>query len=424
MNRCIEPLHTAPLDLTKAVWFVRDIVDMDALSRKGVNAVCLPTEATWDELDGKCLANARSVVIASPDGAWRKEAVDELGHIIPGVPRVEIETGYGDARNMAGFAAKHGENGLYNLLRTGREVPACGIINLASVKWTPPRYVALSKIPSLDKAIGGFGEGELSVWTGHRGDGKSTLISQLLLNAIDQGANVFVFSGELKPVTFKSWMLAQAAGPTNVVSKEDPQTGNKYWFASKGIEYNIDRWISERLYIHDLEVRDAFNPDWLLSTMRAARRFYDCSVFLVDNLMALNLPGRDKYQAQSEFVGRLVAFAKQTGAHVHLVAHPRKTGGEGFTSDDISGSGDIANRADNVFRIRRLCDEEAAKRNAPVELSLLKNRAHGVRDNYGLFYEPKSRRFAGIGQSFDWKYGWETFTECEEPTPFDDFKEV
>lgn len=42
-------------------------------------------------------------------------------------------------------------------------------------------------IPNLDRATGGAVMGELSVWTGKRGEGKSTLLDQFLLEAIDQG---------------------------------------------------------------------------------------------------------------------------------------------------------------------------------------------------------------------------------------------
>ena len=46
-------------------------------------------------------------------------------------------------------------------------------------------------------------------------------------------------------------------------------------------------------------------------------------------------------------------FAKKNEVHVHLVAHPRKGDNDKkklLTADDIGGSADITNRADNAFR--------------------------------------------------------------------------
>ena len=59
----------------------------------------------------------------------------------------------------------------------------------------------------------------------------------------------------------------------------------------------------------------------------------------------------DYFRAQSNFAGRLVQFAKTRGVHVHLVAHPRKSDKtrKHLSSDDVGGSGDLTNRADNVF---------------------------------------------------------------------------
>ena len=68
----------------------------------------------------------------------------------------------------------------------------------------------------------------------------------------------------------------------------------------------------------------------------------------------------DFYRGQSNFVGRLVEFAKREEVHVHLVAHPRKNDGKAMLdADEVGGSGDITNRAYNVFSLQRLTDQEA-----------------------------------------------------------------
>ena len=63
---------------------------------------------------------------------------------------------------------------------------------------------------------------------------------------------------------------------------------------------------------------------------------------------------RDIYEAQSLFSNSIADFAQNKNVHVHIVAHPRKIMGSIISKMDISGSGDLSNRADNVFGIHRV----------------------------------------------------------------------
>ncbi len=154
------------------------------------------------------------------------------------------------------------------------------------------------------------------------------------------------------------------------------------------------------------------DEDSILRLFEYAVRRYGVCVFLVDNLMAAQLSSssdRDFYRAQSNFTGRLVEFAKRNEVHVHLVAHPRKTdSGRVLEADDIGGSGDVSNRADNAFSLTRLNDQEAENRGFKTVLRVLKNRSFGELASIGLDYESTSRRFFKAGTANPNKqYGWE-----------------
>ena len=71
-------------------------------------------------------------------------------------------------------------------------------------------------IKSLDRVIKGLFESQLIVVTGERGQGKSTLASWILANALDQGRNIFAYSGELPDYHFRSWLDFQIAGAQNI----------------------------------------------------------------------------------------------------------------------------------------------------------------------------------------------------------------
>lgn len=102
-------------------------------------------------------------------------------------------------------------------------------------------------------------------------------------------------------------------------------------------------------------------------------------------------------------------FAKKHFVHVHLVAHPRKTLGSAIKdADDVSGTGDITNRADNVFAMSRLSDEDALKEDCQTMLYILKNRDFGETGVIKLNFDERSRRFYKKCQLGPHKrYGWE-----------------
>ena len=146
---------------------------------------------------------------------------------------------------------------------------------------------------------------------------------------------------------------------------------------------------------------------------------YDCKVFMVDNLMTLQNDGDDRsfYRKQSVFTGQLVDFAKKYNVHVHLVAHPRKTDRD-LGNDDIAGSGDITNRADNVITVSRLSEAERAQNGADSVLRVIKNRFYGKVGEIGLNFCTTSRRFylpsTGNTRQYGWLDGEPVYTEIGE----------
>ena len=198
--------------------------------------------------------------------------------------------------------------------------------------------------------------------------------------------------------------MAMAAGPANLI-EEKTDTEKDVWTPRPEIAHQIDLWWKDRLYPFDNKAAGVHEPQKILGLMRYAKRRYGCSVFVVDNLMTVDLAGEDYYRAQSRFVGQLVDFAHETGGHVHLVAHRRKGGaGKGAKgdNDDVSGSGDITKRADNVFAVSRDEDE-----NSPWDaaLEVQANRDFGETGIIHLKFDPRSRRY--YQGNVNWLCGWE-----------------
>ena len=120
---------------------------------------------------------------------------------------------------------------------------------------------------------------------------------------------------------------------------------------------------------------------------------------------------RDFYRVQSEFAIQLAAFAKRNRVHVHLVVHPRKTTSDDnskITADDVGGSGDLTNAANNVFFLTTHAVYDKGKPDTKPMLKILKNRRFGAKGAQWLDFDRKSRRFF-TDRTGDPKrpYGWD-----------------
>lgn len=422
--------------MPRGLWFCDSAETVQAIK---INAVCLALGADWAELP-RCASFIEKfpfLVVVCPDEQHREVMVQELR------PRVTIPVLVAESKAFRGcktvgdLRKDFGPKAIERIILDTVELPDYGLLNLADVK--QPDIAAMPKVISgiaeLDRLIGGFYMGELSVWTGKRGQGKSTLLDQLLLEAIDQGHHVCAYSGELAAWRFKHWALLQAAGREHIVYQADKETGRRMATVPPHIAKRIDEWWNKRFLLYDLSLGTAHDEDSILHIFEYAHRSYGADVFLVDNIMTARFKtGRDAdyYRAQSNFVGRLVTFAKKFNVHVHLVAHPRKSSGgaekvkKAPEADDVGGAGDITNRADNVFSLGRKVKGVGGEVVQAPALAILKNRVYGEVKEINLNFDPTSKRFFGaISGSADKRFGWDLIGRQMEilpdstPVPFD-----
>ena len=416
MERAQEYLTFTPrfIDpgLPQGLWFCDSVAEVSDIQ---LNAVCLGTGCQWDDVV-RCrefLAAFPFLVIVTPNAIAREAMVKELRPRLPATCIYVItDAGFRGCTSIADFVRLYGPRHLPDILSGAQELPAYGLLNLADVPRRDMSKISrtLSRFERLDQSIGGFYAGELSVWTGKRGIGKSTLLSQMLLEALDQGHVVCAYSGELPKEQFREWTYLQAAGPEHISYITDPATGKKLASADAMADKQISEWIRDRFFLYDLEHNTHHDPESILRQFEYAHMRYQADVFLVDNIMSVDFDGysdRDFNRIQSRFTQMLVTFSKRRGVHTHLVVHPRKSASDNnsrVTSDDVSGSGDITNRADNVFF---LTTHETDGKTKPL-LQVLKNRDYGSHRHQWLDFDKKSRRFFQ-DQTGDPKrpYGWQ-----------------
>ena len=312
-------------------------------------------------------------------------------------------------------------------------------------KWlamTDVQYVDMSKlvaIPTgykeLDKKIIGLLMGDVTVLSGLSGSGKTSWIDCVVLNAVQRGYKVGIWSGELQDFRFQSWIDQISAGKNYVCKKEGYEN---YYYAPKNIANQINKWLEGKLFLYN----NNYGSKWqqLFADIKTLVENEGTQLIVLDNLMALQIDSYDgdKYTQQTRFINDLKEYAKAKNIHVILVCHPRKEGGF-LRKESISGTADLTNLADSVIIIHRIgkdFEQRAGeffgkdkvlpylKYNSVIEVC--KNRSMGVIDLLvGMYYEVESRRLKNeISENI--VYGWQeqpaqlTF----EPTPESDVSDL
>jgi len=301
---------------------------------------------------------------------------------------------------------------LSGYIETAKQVVASGLIDLASVKTINDHDKEKVKtgIKRVDVSIRSLNMGDVSIWTGQNASGKSTLLGQVMLESIEQDYSVCAYSGELPAPSFKSWINLQACGEKDIEFNNNSFYG-KIPYVPEYVSKQIANWYQGKFFLYDND--GGSQEENLLNVFEIAARRYNCRVFLVDNLMTTSSDGsdRDFYRNQSNFIKKLMSFAKTFNVHVHLVAHPRKQTGM-ISKEEISGSGDITNLADNVFSVHRITDDDK-KENAEFEevdtiVTVLKNRAHGIQNlAVKMVFRPSCKRLYEFDNQKPRRYGWQ-----------------
>ena len=273
-------------------------------------------------------------------------------------------------------------------------------------------------IRQLDRVCGGLLRGHVVLLSGKRGEGKSTFMSQIVAEAIEQDNAVFVYSGELPNYHFKNWLDLQIAGNKFVSTRQNEYGDNEYYLTDDTVKA-INKWYYDKAFIFDNSAVTDNEYEGLLKVIIDSICRYDIKLVCIDNLMtAMDCDvNTDLYRQQSSFVKSLEKLAQQYDVAIILVAHPKKTQGD-FDNDAVSGSSDITNAVSFVFNYQRAKDGTEHD----SELMITKNRLNGKiltgENSIKLYYSEKSKRVTA--NPYDGKeYScfapkWEEITDLDE----------
>ena len=272
-----------------------------------------------------------------------------------------------------------------------------------------------SNISNFDKKVKGFALGELSVWSGSNASAKSTFLNQMAIESINQGYKVAIYSGELIPERLLKWIEMQCAGKKNMFYDKVKDI----YYVDKGYKELIKKWLKGKLFIYNNDLGNKAKD--IIEQLKLVIKKNDIKVLILDNLMSMDLKnlGDNKYETQSLLIQKLSALAKELNIHIHFVCHPRKATSF-LRKEDIAGTGDLTNIADNVYIMHRVNEDFKTRTKEMFKwkddnpsyqytniLEICKNREYGWQDAMiGMYFEIESKRLLNSPDEVK-KYGWE-----------------
>jgi twinkle protein len=399
-----------------------------------INVVSVPSGAedfAWIETCESFLAQFENIsVFGDADAPGQKMVGDIIKKLTEHVVCLPDYDSYRGCKDANEIYFRYGQDGIAGVLGSMHAQPVTGLIDLSEIKAVQWNKIGrmMTGIPALDYATGGLRDGDLSVWTGKRGEGKSSFLNQIAIESVQQDKNVCIYSAELDSRLIKDQINLCAVGKGNTYTEID-DTGRIVYKTSEKNCVALDGWYRRKIWMYDSDSipEEADERKTLLGIFAQAYKKYDCHVFIVDNLMTVmtGSSASDVMQTQAEFLRDLRKFAKKYNVHVHCVVHPRKT--PTITdSDEVGGMSAITNYACNVFSVTKLnavsggyigTGPKAEVQPYNAEIKILKNRGTGETGTIQLMYDINVRRFTQHGKdarNYSWIKGlekWETITD-------------
>lgn len=230
--------------------------------------------------------------------------------------------------------------------------------------------------------------GEVSLWFGFNGHGKSLLLGQTVLSLCAQGETACVASFEMKPHKTLARMCRQ------FIDAGQPSPSEVRGFVE---------WAKGKLWLYDQT--STVEAERVFAVIRYCVDQLKITHFVVDNLTKC-VASDDDYAGQKALVDKLTALAQSLNIHIHLVHHARKDRDETRPPRkmDALGASAITNLVDNVFIVWRNKAKAEAKDpnpNDPDAVLICDKQRHGTgwEGLLNLNYHQRSTQYIQSGNS-------------------------
>ena len=243
-----------------------------------------------------------------------------------------------------------------------------------------------------------FRPGEVTIWGGANGAGKSLVTGMVALSLMAQNQKVCIASFEMKPRKTLERMARQWAGS----SPDDPAyAGPEAKAAMIDIYEQFRDWASS-LWLYDQQGTVTANKVAAVARYCATEK--GVKHIFIDSLMKC-VSGEDDYNGQKTFVDELTAIARDHDMHIHLVHHIRKPSDESHKPNkyDYKGSGSITDQVDNVISVwrnkpkeRKIEEGKTVEATEPDALLICDKQRNGEWEgSIGLWFDRGSQQYLG-----------------------------
>ena len=188
-----------------------------------------------------------------------------------------------------------------------------------------------------------FRPGEVTLWVGSNGSGKSLVMGQCALT-LSQVEPVGIASFEMPPASTVARMFRQAAGGSN------PTIEFKDKFSS-----------ALNLYVYN-HIGN-LNTDTVYGMCHYMAKEKGIKHIMIDSLVKCGV-NSEKNEPQKQFLNKIQEIAKEHNIHIHLVHHTRKTASDTDRVDknSVKGAGELVDLTDNLILVSRNRSKEQKKK--------------------------------------------------------------
>ena len=392
---------------------------------------------------------------------WVKDVAKRLGEYrikiveIPEIVMTNPDTGEPyQIENKDGDMVDRTVNDLNELLTTAGPDVVRDVIENAKdteiptiVDYTDVKRFDMSEVPgfitnfnALDNALQKFYMGSTTILTGSPGSGKTSFLSTLICQSVEQGFPVFVYSGELSNPSLKSWVDFCHAGRFGLKEYHYTNTSGSYYKVSQEAFDAINAYYKNQILFYRDDREQKVSE--IMATAESVVRKFGVKTLVFDNMSSVDLEcgADDKWQKQEDFIRSIIAFSTRWNVCCLVVLHPKKVSESRITSlyqlSGVVAAANLSHRVLSLYRVSPKDKQGIPKKGQPgawykepvdhdVLIDVLKDRfGSGAGQTVGLFYDKPSKRFYDESEgSLFYQYSWDQTDHTGEsyvggiPTP-------